>query len=94
MFFFCAYYSPNCAKTSYIKLDGLNTKEKQELEQYRKVMCKPLSELKEELEILEILKHYINISSDGIISCHDLVLSPFCDYHEKQYELIKNWLKK
>ena len=53
---------------------------------------KQVEEIINKLEILEILKPYIEISSDGIISCHNLVLLPQCETYKEKYELIKRWL--
>jgi len=52
-----------------------------------------LDKLKQDLEILEILKPHIKITSDGIISCHNLVLLPRCKYYEKEYNKVKKWLE-
>ena len=49
--------------------------------------------IKKDLEILEILKPYIEISSEGIISCHNLVLLPQCETYKEKYDLIKEWLE-
>lgn len=51
-----------------------------------------VEELANKLEVLEILKPYIELSSDGIISCHNLILIPYYKDYEEQYNLLKEWL--
>lgn len=55
-------------------------------------IMKLLKRLEKQDKILEILKPYIELSSDGIISCHNLILIPYYKDYEEQYNAIKEWL--
>ncbi len=51
-----------------------------------------LIKAQEQDKILKALKPYIELSSDGIISCHNLILIPYYKDYEEQYNLLKEWL--
>lgn len=63
------------------------------LEKYKRDMCEPIQDIMKCLKILDILKPYIELSSDGIISCHNLILTPYYKDYEEQYNLLKEWLE-
>lgn len=67
-------------------------KDLEELEELKKIMGTPIQDIMKRLKILEIIKPYIEITSDGIISCHNLMLSPICDRYKKEYDLLKEYL--
>jgi len=50
--------------------------------------------ISKDLEVLEILKPYFEISSEGIISCHNLILIPTCESYKEQYEKVGEWLNE
>lgn len=67
------------AKTN-IKFNELILKDLEELEKYRKVMCNPIAELMNDLEILVILKKILNNSFLCLIK------------NKEEQEKVKRWL--
>lgn len=68
-------------------------KDLDKLEQYEAIFKEPIMNIQKRLKVLEILKSYMNISSDGIISCHNLIVLPQCETYKEKYDLIKEWLE-
>ena len=74
-------------------------KDLEELEQYRKVMCKPVLDLMRDLEILEILKKhlYYEDTTDletSVISKENYNITIFKALYEEDFNKIKEWLDK
>ena len=79
-------------------------KDLEELEQYRKVMCKPILDLMKDLEMLEILKPYLKevleIKVYGDIIALNVLPHQFVSFqvdsnsHKEKYIKIKEWLEK